>query len=69
MAKSTAKNYKKLIGGSQYQGKYVVFGSLGSKNIVASGPNLGTVIKKARSQGIDVPAVVFVPKKGTTCIY
>ena len=69
MAKKVSKKHQSLATNPKYQGKYVIFGSSGSRDIVASGRNLGTVIEKARSQGVDVPAIVFVPKKDTTCIY
>lgn len=68
MAKKKRKIIQPLVGDSRYEGKYVAFGASG-KNIIASGKNPGTVIKKARNQGIETPAIVFVPKKGVTCVY
>ena len=61
--KGTAKNKKKDAG------KYIAFNPSTGKKVIASGPNPATVIKKARQQGVDIPAIVFVPKKGTTFLY
>ncbi len=69
MDKMTNKNCKRLVSGSQYQGKYVAFTSSGRKSIVASSSNLNTVVRKAQRKGVDAPAIVFVPKKGATCLY
>ena len=69
MAKMANKKCKRLVSGQQYQGKYVAFTSSGRKSIVASGSNLNTVVKRARQQGVDAPAIVFVPKKGATFLY
>lgn len=69
MAKMANKNCKRLVSGRQYQGKYVAFTSSGRKSIVASGSNLNTVVKKAQQHGVDAPAIVFVPKRGVTCLY
>ena len=58
-----------LVTKSEYEGEYVAFEGAESKKIVAHGSNPATVIKNARNQGIDVPAIVFVPKKDVTYIY
>ena len=68
MVKRSQRNTRPLVSDSKYEGKYVAFGASG-KNIVASGKNPGTVIKKAREKGIASPAIVFVPEKGVTCVY
>lgn len=69
MASMSNKNCKRLVSDQQYQGKYVAFTSSGRKSIVASGSNLNTVIKKAQKNGEVDPPIVFVPKRGTTCLY
>lgn len=63
MARKKGVNNKKSVG------QYIAFDSSAGKKIVASGSNPGTVIKKARGQGVEVPAIVFVPKKDTTFLY
>lgn len=60
---------KSLVVGPQYQDKYVAFASSGRRAIVASDSNLNTVIKKAQRKGENAPGIVFVPKKGATCLY
>jgi hypothetical protein len=67
-----SKAYKKqgaLIAGAKYAGRYVVFGSAKSSKVIASGANPAKLIKKARAQGVSVPAIVFVPKKDVICAY
>jgi len=51
------------------EAKYVAFGPEGFKKLIASGPNVGKVIDRARQEGIEIPTVVFVPKEDTTYIY
>lgn len=63
MAKGSSVNVRK------YAGKYVTFDPATGKKIIASSSNPSTVIKKARRRGVDVPAIVFVPNKDTTCLY
>ena len=53
----------------KYQGKYIAFDPSGEKKLIAFGQNAGTVIKKARASGVEVPAIVFVPKANTAYIY
>lgn len=65
MAKRAAKKSKKYVG----KGKYIAFNPSTSKRVIASGSNPATVIKRARSQGVEIPAIVFVPEKDTTCLY
>lgn len=60
---------KALVNNKKYAGKYVAFCSSDSKKVIASGSNPATVIKKARSQGENIPAIVFVPKEDVAYIY
>lgn len=69
MAKNTNKRRRALVTDRKYQGKYVAFSPSEGKKIIASGRNPGVVIQKARKQGVEVPAIVFVPKKGVAYIY
>ncbi len=62
------QHHQALVAGARYRGKYVAFGSDG-KNIIASGANPALVVRKARSKGVDIPAIVFVPRKNVAYIY
>jgi len=64
-----SKTHRVLVQNEKYQGKYVVFDPSGGNKVIASSSNLCTVIKKARQQGIELPAIVFVPKKDVAYIY
>jgi len=68
MAKKKTKKRPCLVSDSKYEGKYVVFGASGT-DIVASGSNPTTVVNVARRQGISIPSITFVPRKGITCAY
>ena len=68
MVQKGKKQAKALASDARYEGKYVAVG-VGGKDIIASGKNPGTVIKKARDKGVASPAIVFVPEKGVTCVY
>ncbi len=69
MAKKAVKNCQTLVTESKYQGKYVAFSPSEGKKVIAYGRNAGAVIEKARKKGVDVPAIVFVPKEDVTYIY
>ena len=58
-----------LVTDKRYQGKYVAFDAQKGKKIVAFGEDVGQVIFKAREQGVDTPAIVFVPKEDTAYVY
>ncbi|MBN1975564.1 MAG: hypothetical protein JW787_18145 [Sedimentisphaerales bacterium] len=52
------------------ESSYVAFDPVkGSSDIIACDSNVGKVIDLARKQGIDVPAIMFVPEEGVTYIY
>lgn len=55
--------------GGKYEGKYVAYDLSEGKKVIASGNNSGKVVDRAREQGVEVPTVVFVPKKGMAYIY
>ena len=69
MARKNVKKTKALVTDKKYEGKYVAFDSSKGRKIVASDRNPGKLIDKARKLGIDVPAIVFVPKGNTAYIY
>ena len=60
---------KPIVNNKKYAGKYVALTSSGKKSVIASSFRLGAVIKKAQQQGVDSPAIVFVPKKGVASLY
>ncbi len=64
-----AKKQRPLVTDERYRGKYVAFASSGCNEVIASGSNPGTVIKNARNKGVEVPAIVFVPKENVAYIY
>jgi hypothetical protein len=69
MARKNVKQTKALVTDKKYEGKYVAFDSSKGRKIVAADRNPGKLIEKARKMGIDVPAIVFVPKGNTAYIY
>jgi hypothetical protein len=63
MAKKGSRKTAGLVVGKRYEGKYAAFDpSLGQK-VIASGRNAGAVVAKARKLGIEVPALIFVPRR------
>ena len=63
MAAKCAKTKRK------YEGKFIAFDPAKKVKVIASGRDMGKVIDRARKQGVEGPAVVFVPKKGATYFY
>lgn len=64
-----ARKQRNSVKNQNYQGKYVAFDPSDREKVVASGSNAGTVIKKARQKGIEIPTIVFVPKDNMTYLY
>ena len=52
----------------KYSGMYVLTDKPGGK-VVAASHNLGKAFKEAEKKGYQLPAVQFVPPKGTIAIY
>ena len=50
-----------LIREEGYEGKYVALRSLSDRTVIASGDDPEIVMKKARVQSADEPAILFVP--------
>lgn len=69
VAKKVEKNKCALLIQKGYEGKYIALTASNGGEVVASGRNAGTVIRKARKLGVDVPAIVFVPKKDVAYAY
>jgi len=69
MAKKSLKTIQVLVNEKCYQGKYVALDPSKHKGVIASGRNPGAVIEKARKFGVDVPAIVFVPREDVAYIY
>lgn len=69
MAKEKRRKTDILVLESKYEGKYVAFDPSGGKSIIASGKNPGAVVARARRLGVEVPAIVFVPKSRIPLIY
>lgn len=60
---------RKNKGKKEYGGQYVAYDPTQGDKVIASGSNGGKVVEQARAQGVEVPAIAFVPKKGMTCLY
>jgi len=69
MAKERPKKTDILVLEPKYEGKYVAFDPSAGKSIIASGKNPGAVVARARKLGVEVPAIVFVPKSKIPLIY
>ena len=54
---------------SKSKPNYVAFDPANFKKAITSGSNVGTVIDDARRKGVEVPAVIFIPKEGVTYLY
>ena|GEM_PF-6442457 len=68
MKKTGTNSIAPLIRDSKYEGTYVALRAPG-KEVIAYGPDVGVVIRKARKAGVVRPAVVFVPEAGATHVY
>ena len=69
MAKKKRERPEGLVVDAKYEGKYVAFDPSGGTNVIASGKNAGAVVARARKLGVEVPAILFVPKRDETLIY
>ena len=45
---------------TKYAGEYIAFSNFNSKRVIAHDKDLGKVVEKARSKGIETPVIVFV---------
>jgi hypothetical protein len=51
------------------EGKYIAFDPAGKGQIIASGEHSGVVVRRARDAGVEVPVILFVPKKDAAYLY
>ncbi len=69
MAKKKSKKVDRLVVDARYEGKYVAFDPAVGRKVIASGYNAGAVVARARKLGVEVPAIMFVPRRGEPLIY
>lgn len=69
MAKKRGRKVERLVVDAKYEGKYVAFDPAVGQKVIASGRDAGTVIAKARKLGVEVPAIMFVPRRNEPMIY
>ena len=56
-------------GGRSYSGQYVATASFNNNTVVAAGKNPDKVRESAAKQGYEKPVIIYVPKKGTVCLF
>ena len=69
MAKRVNRKPEDLVVDAKYEGKYVAFDPSAGKKVIASGRNAGAVVARARKLGVEVPAILFVPRRDEPLIY
>jgi hypothetical protein len=69
MATKKSKKVHRLAVDAKYGGKYVAFDPAVGQKAIASGRNAGAVVARARKLGVEVPAIMFVPKRDEPMIY
>lgn len=69
MAKKRSRKVDRLVVDARYEGKYVAFDPAVGQQVIASGRNAGTVVARARKLGVQVPAIMFVPRRDEPMIY
>jgi hypothetical protein len=69
VSKKKAQRTDDLLVDAKYEGQYVAFDPTTGREVIAAGKNAGTVVAKARKLGVQVPAIVFVPRRDDTLIY
>ncbi len=69
MAKRKLKHVPVLVTRRGYEGQYVAFDPAKGKKVIAHSKDAGAVVDKARKLGVNVPAVIFVPRTDVTYIY
>jgi hypothetical protein len=52
-----------------YEGQYVALNPADGDKIIAHGPQSNRVAAEARRAGVDVPMIIYVPKRDTACLY
>jgi hypothetical protein len=69
MAKKKTRKIEDLVVDAKYEGKYVAFDPAVGQRVIAFGRNAGAVVAKARKLGVEVPAIMFVPRHDEPLIY
>ena len=69
MAKKKSRNTEGLVVDVKYEGKYVAFDPAVGQEVIAFGRNAGAVVARARKLGVEVPAIIFVPRRNEPLIY
>jgi hypothetical protein len=57
------KKVERLVVDAKYEGKYVALDPAVGRKVIASGRNAGAVVARARKLGVQVPAIMFVPRR------
>jgi hypothetical protein len=69
MATKRGKKIEDLVVDARYEGKYVAFDPAVGQKVIAFGRNAGAVVAQARKLGVEVPAIMFVPRHDEPLIY
>jgi hypothetical protein len=69
MAKTNDQKPADLLVDAKYEGKYVAFDPSAGSEIIAAGRNAGAVVARARKLGVQIPAIIFVPRGDEPLIY
>ncbi len=69
MAKKRGRRVERLVVDARYEGMYVAFDPAVGQKVIASGRNAGAVVARARKLGVEVPAIMFVPRRNEPMIY
>lgn len=69
MTKRKGQKTEGLVVDAKYEGKYVAFDPCTGPKVIASGKNAGAVVARARKRGVEVPAIVFVPRSDEPSIF
>jgi hypothetical protein len=52
-----------------YEGQYVALDPATGDKVIAHGPKSNRVAAEARRAGVEVPMIIYVPKRDTACLY
>jgi hypothetical protein len=63
----TARQVKDRHG--SYAGQYVALDPASGNKIIAHGPRSNCVAAKARRAGVEVPVIIYVPKRDSAYLY
>lgn len=60
---------RQIASTERYAGQYVAFRSRDDETVVASGPSLAEVMRKAKLAGVEKPVIAHVPDRESVLIY